>query len=159
MTTALLTARAMLDGTVPTDRKNLRELAQALSEANALLATVPKYDLEPGDDPDGVVDVAAMIRTVADDLSLVSSATGVRLTVAADPAGTCRALRGDRQRIYAALEDALHALMVSLPAGSAITVGPRAADILELSVTFADGRPDRLECLSLPGTCLCGSVR
>lgn len=182
MTTALLTAGAMLDGTVPSDKKNLRELVQALDEANRLLAAVPKYDLEPETKTESVIDVPDMIRTVAGDLALVSSATGVGLTVAADlPESGCQALYGNRRSIYEALESALHALMVMLPTGSVIDLAPRSPAVLALTVSFANGRPENLTehlakiaphlephsgtahrddasgayCLHLPGTSFC----
>jgi hypothetical protein len=75
----------------------LHELAQTLDDVSDLVANVPKYDLAYGVADGRIIDVCEMVRSIVDDLALVSSATDVGLTaieVNSDDIG-CRALRGN----------------------------------------------------------------
>jgi hypothetical protein len=146
MTTARLTTGAMLDGLLPLDAKNLRELAETLDNANGLLAKLPKYVFDPAATDDAIVDVDEMLRSVADEVALVSAATDVAVIVVVPaPADSgCRVMRGNRRAVYAAFEGALRALLTMLPAGSAVTVVPRSAAIITLTVTLPGGEPASL---------------
>ena len=146
MTTARLTAGAMLDGVLPLDAENLRELAQTLDDANGLLASLRKYDLDPAAPDDRLIDIDEMIRSVADDVALVSEAAGVAVNVVAPAAADCgcRVMRGDRRVAYAAFEGAMRALVTTMPAGSVITIVPRSAALVGLILTSPGADPERL---------------
>lgn len=145
LTTAALTATAMLDGKLPPEKRHLRELVNALADVTSIAATISKHDW--GQSADDQVDVQEIIRSVAADLALAASAAGVRLIVA-EPVGIgCRMLRGPSSAIQGALEDAVHALVNALPAGSSIVIAPRGAGRITLTAAAGDDRP--LEALYL----------
>jgi len=147
MTTALLTAGAMVDGLLPADAKNLRDLAQTLDDLNGILATVPKYDLEP-DSAASIIDVHEMIRAVCDDLALIASATSISVNILDDPAAAgCRVLRGNRRHVGESFEGALRVLLTVLPAGAAVDIAPRSAGIVILTVTTPEHEPKNLTAL------------
>jgi hypothetical protein len=185
MTNALLTVNAMVDGKLPPDRRNLHELAQTLDDVSDLVANVSKYDLAYAGDR-RVIDVCDMVRSVVNDLALVSSATDVGLTaveVNSDDIG-CRALRGNWRNLHESFEGALRALLGILPPGATIAAAPRSAATITLTVSIPDQEPQSLAtylaaiapplerhrgqahhgakpgeyCLHLPGTSLCSGA-
>src|SRR5450755_3714203 len=86
LTTAVLTATAMLDGKMPPDKSNLQGLVRALEDVKSIIATVSKYDWDQTPADDQVVDVEELVRSVADELAMISSAGDVHLIVAgSDP--------------------------------------------------------------------------
>lgn len=170
LTSAALTATATLDGKLPADKSNLRDLVNALEDVKSIAATVSKYDWSSMG-ADDQVDVHEMIRAVAADFALVSSAADVRLIVAEPPAAGCGTLRGRASTIHGALEGAVHALVSALPAeriSLAAVTGvdrrPVAGHVAEL-VPHLESRGGRVHVgddlgeysLHLPGKPLCAA--
>jgi signal transduction histidine kinase len=140
LTTAVLTATAMLDGKLPPDRTNLQGLVHALEDVKTIVATVSKYDWRKAPSGDQIVDVQDLIRSVVDELALVSSAADVRLIAAENDSDSfcCGMLRGHSTTMHGAVEGAVHALVGALPPKASVTIAPRSAQIVALRV-YAPG--------------------
>jgi hypothetical protein len=138
LTTAVLTATAMLDGKLPTDRSNLQGLVRALEDVKSIVSTVSKYDWDQTPADDQVVDVEELVRSVADELAVVASAGDVRLSVAGtDPRmSPCGMLRGHALEMHEAVEEALHALVSALPPRSAIQIAAGAGAVVRLTTAI-----------------------
>lgn len=135
LTTAVLTATAMLDGKLPPDRTNLQGLVLALEDVKTIVATVSKYDWNKAPSGDQIVDVQDLIGAVVDELALVSSAADVRLIAADNESDSlcCRMLRGQSTAMHGAVEGAVHALLSVLPPKASVTVAARSAQVLTLT--------------------------
>jgi signal transduction histidine kinase len=140
LTTAVLTATAMLDGKLPPDRTNLQGLVHALEDVKTIVATVSKYDWSKTPSGDQIVDVQDVIRSVVDELALVSSAADVRLIARESDSDSfcCGMLRGPSTAMHGAVEGAVHALVSALPPKASITITARSAQVIVLSV-YAPG--------------------
>jgi hypothetical protein len=138
LTTAVLTATAMLDGKLPTDRSNLQGLVRALEDVKTIVSTVSKYDWDQTPPDDQVVDVDELVRSVADELAVVASAGDVRLIVGGtDPRmSPCGMLRGHALEMHEAVEEALHALLSALPPRSSVQILAGAGAVVRLSTTI-----------------------
>jgi hypothetical protein len=138
LTTAVLTATAMLDGKLPTDKSNLQGLVRALEDVKTIVATVSKYDWDQTPAGEQVVDVEDLVRSVVDELAVVSSAGDVRLFVtASDPRmSPCGMLRGHALELHEAVEEAVHALVCALPSGSSIRVAAGPGAVVRLTTTI-----------------------
>jgi hypothetical protein len=137
LTTAVLTATAMLDGKLPPDKANLQWLVHALEDVKSIVAAVSKYDWIRTSTGDQVVDIHDLIGSVVDELALVSSAADVRL-IPVEPQPEilgCRMLRGRSNAMHGAVEGALHALVGALPPKASIEITPRSAQIVILTAT------------------------
>jgi hypothetical protein len=150
---ARLTAAAMLDGKLPPNPGNLRTLAQTLDEVNAIVASVPKYDLDGGAGDDPIVDVYDVIESVVEEFAMIASAVDVALVATKSPTG-CRVLRGRPGAMSQALEDELQPLIMALPRGSTIAIAPTAADALRLTVSVPGREPDNRS-VRMPGKPVC----
>lgn len=156
LTSAVLTATAMLDGKLPADAGNLRGLVRTLEDIRAIVASVSKYDWDESTSQEQIVDVRALMDAVVDDLTFVASAGDLHLSVeetSAERTG-CYHLRGRRDLMHAALEETARMLVSSLPAGSCITFDCASGDTIALTAT-APGTTPRRYGLSLPGRRLC----
>jgi hypothetical protein len=183
LTTAVLTATAMLDGKLPTDKSNLQGLVRALEDVKSIVATVSKYDWDQTPAGDQVVDVEDLVRSVVDELAVVSSAGDVRLVViGSDPRmKSCGVLRGHALDLHEAVEGAVHALVSALPPRSSIRVAAGPGAVVRLTTTIPvdwqlaaahlsaiapalESRGGRVHlgaqpgeyCLHLPGRPICG---
>jgi hypothetical protein len=138
LTTAVLTATAMLDGKLPTDKSNLQGLVRALEDVKSIVATVSKYDWDQTPADDQVVDVEDLVRSVVDELAVVSSAGDVRLVLlGSDPRlSPCGLLRGRALEMHEAVEEALQALVSALPPRSSIRIAAGSGAVVHLSVTI-----------------------
>lgn len=138
LTSAVLTTTAMLDGKLPTDKSNLQGLLRALEDVKTIVSTVSKYDWDQTPADDQVVDIEELVRSVADELALVSSAGDVRLIVAgSDPRmSPCGMLRGHTLEMHEAVEEALHALVSALPPRSSIEIAAGAGAVVRLTTTI-----------------------
>ena len=150
---ARLTAAAMLDGKLPPNPANLRTLAQTLDEVNAIVASVPKYDLDGGAGDDPIVDVYDVIASVVEEFAIIASALDVVVVTTASPTG-CRVLRGRAGAMSEALEDALQPLIVTLPRGSTIAIAPTTTDALRVTVGVPGREPD-VRSVRMPGKPVC----
>jgi hypothetical protein len=137
LTTAVLTATAMLDGKMPPDKSNLQGLVRALEDVKSIIATVSKYDWDQTPADDQVVDVEELVRSVADELAMISSAGDVHLIVAgSDPRmSPCGMLRGRAVAMHEAVEQALHALVSALPPRSSISIAAGSGAVVRLTTT------------------------
>jgi hypothetical protein len=136
LTTAVLTATAMLDGKLPTDKSNLQGLVRALEDVKSIVATVSKYDWDQTPADDQVVDVDDLVRSVADELAVVSSAGDVRLLVTgSDPRmSPCGILRGHALEMHEAVEEAIGVLVGALPPRSSIRIAAGSGAVIRLTV-------------------------
>jgi hypothetical protein len=153
---ARLTASAMIDGKLPSDKGNLQALAHLLDEVDALVASVPKYDLEDGVASERVVDVQEMIEAVAAEVALVAAAVNVALVVVKPPRVEigCRVLRGRTNAIHETLERALRGLLMALPEGAEIVIAPRSADVVGFTVATPGSGLEETT-VRLPGERVC----
>jgi hypothetical protein len=136
LTTAVLTATAMLDGKLPTDKSNLQGLVRALEDVKSIVATVSKYDWDQTPADEQVVDVEDLVRSVVDELAVVSSAGDVRLLVAgSDPRmSPCGMLRGHALEMHEAVEEAVQVLVGALPPRSSIRIAAGTGAVVRLTV-------------------------
>lgn len=137
LTTAVLTATAMLDGKLPTDKSNLQGLVRALEDVKSIVATVSKYDWDQTPADDQVVDIEDLVRSVADELEVASSAGDVRLLVTGSDRrmSPCGILRGHALAMHEAVEEALHALLSALPPRSSIRIAAGSGAVVRLTAT------------------------